>query len=288
MQLDLLTTSLRWRDRRATWRPRREAFNPANFQVEPLPGTNAARAFIGTHHYSGSFPAALTCYALLERTGAHRQEIAGVAVFSVPIQPRAAAAYGAGPLSFCDLGRFVLLDHVGSNAETWFLARALRLLAADRQTPDGTPAFPLVIAYSDPVPRTNSTGGIRFAGHFGGIYRDSAALYLGRTRPRRLWLSTEGTVVSERALSKLRTGDRGAAYAYGMLRALGAPKRHPGERDATYVARALTEGPFHPLRHNGNHVYAFPLGSPAARRALRRRLETGLPRPIRTDPPPRQ
>lgn len=158
-------------------------------------------------------------------------------MFSVPIQPRAAAAYGAGPVAFCDLGRFVLLNHVGSNAETWFLARALRPLAVDRLTPDGTPAYPLVIAYSDPLPCADSTGSVRFAGHFGGIYRDSSALYLGRTQPRRLWLSANGAVISERALSKLRTGDRGATYAYDMLRAHGAPTRRPGELDGDYVAR---------------------------------------------------
>lgn len=33
----------------------------------------------------------------------------------------------------CDLGRFLLLDHVRGNAETWFLARAFRLLRLDRK-----------------------------------------------------------------------------------------------------------------------------------------------------------
>jgi hypothetical protein len=286
MELDLLTASMRWRSRRPTWRPRREPFNPADFRVEPLPGTGAAKAFIETHHYSASFPAALACYALLERTGTHQERLAGVAVFSVPIQPRAAASYGAGSLAFCDLGRFVLLDHVGSNAETWFLARGLRLLAGERRLTDGSPAFPLIVAYSDPVPRTDAAGRGRFTGHFGGIYRDSSALYLGRTKPRRLWLAPDGTTISERALSKLRSGDRGATYTYGMLRKHGAPARRSGEADPAYVARALDEGPFRRIGHGGNHVYAFVLGGPTMRRALRRHLETGLPRPTRTDPMP--
>lgn len=71
-----------------------------------------------------------------------------------------------------------------------------------------------------------------------------------------------------------------------MLRKYGAPARRSSEADPAYVARALDEGPFRQVRHGGNHVYAFVLGGPTIRRALRRRLETGLPRPTRTDPLP--
>ena len=87
MELDLLTAGIRWRNRCAPWRRRREPFNPADFRVEPLPDTGAAKAFIETHHSGVSFPAALACYALLERTALHQERLAGVAVLSVPIQP---------------------------------------------------------------------------------------------------------------------------------------------------------------------------------------------------------
>jgi hypothetical protein len=76
-----------------------------------------------------------------------------VAVFSVPMQPRAAATYGApSDAKFCELGRFVLKDHVGGNGETWLLRRALGMLAQDKQRSDRRPYYDLCLSYSDPVP----------------------------------------------------------------------------------------------------------------------------------------
>lgn len=282
MLLDLTATALRWNRRRHSWRPLAEPFDPAQFNVEPIGGT-AARDFVAEHHYSGSFPVAIASFGLFERVGIHQTQLVGAAVFSVPIQPRAAASYGAGHATSYDLGRFLLLDHVGGNAETWFLARALRCLRQDHAATDNADAAQLVIAYSDPVPRTDADGRIRFAGHFGGIYRDSSATYLGRTRPRSLWLTPAGTVLSDRALSKLRTDDRGAAYAYAVLRENGAPARRPAETGQAYVSRALAEGPFRRMRHGGNHIYAFPIGTAQARRRMRRKLEKDLPFPNVTD-----
>lgn len=281
MILDLTGAALRWRARRSTWRPLREPFDPAQFHVEPLPKAAIARTFIEEHHYSRSMPVALACYGLYERTGCFQHALAGVAVFSVPIQPRAAAAYGAGAARFCDLGRFLLLSEIGSNAETWFLARALRLLQAERSNAENGPD--LVIAYSDPMPRTDRTGQVHFNGHFGGIYRESSAIYLGRTKPRRLWLADDATVISDRAMSKLRNDEKGAGYAYQTILRHGAPRRRLGEKGADYVARALTEGPFRSLRHRGNHAYAFPLGSHVNRRDLRQKLDRNLEKPRCSD-----
>jgi hypothetical protein len=281
MMLDLTTTSLRWLNRRSSWRPLREPFDPTCFAVEPLPRVAEARRFIEAHHYSRSFPVALACYGLFERLSPFQSDLAGVAVFSVPIQPRAGAAYGAGDAAFCDLGRFLLLDRIGSNAETWFLARALRQLQVERPSADGGPS--LVIAYSDPMPRTDRAGQVHFNGHFGGIYRDSSALYLGRTRARRLWLADDGTVISDRALSKLRNDETGAGYAYETIVRYGAPRRAIGEENAAYVARALSEGPFRSMRHRGNHIFCFPLGGNPARREMRRKLHCNLQKPTRTD-----
>lgn len=61
----------------------------------------------------------------MEAAPLQRAALAGVAVFSVSVQPRAADAYGAAGATTCDLGRFVLLDHVAGNGETWFLRRTL-------------------------------------------------------------------------------------------------------------------------------------------------------------------
>ncbi|HQT86782.1 hypothetical protein [Acidiphilium rubrum] len=284
MIINLRTIAQRWSHRSTTWRPQRELFDPRCYEVAPLPHTRIAKDFVLAHHYSGTFPVALACYGLFERTGWQEQTLVGVVVFSVPVQAKAGAAYGAGTTRFCDLGRFLLADRVGGNAETWTLRRALKLLAAEHQDEHRRPKYPLVLAYSDPVPRTDARGTMRFNGHYGGIYREKSALYLGRATRRRIWLAPDGTSLSDRALSKLRTGGNGAAYTYEQLRRHGAPNRAIGEADAAYVSRALREGPFRAVQHPGNHVYAFTLGSHASRKSLAATLRAGGPYPTHTDP----
>jgi hypothetical protein len=83
---------------------------------------------------------------------------------------------------------------------------------------------------------------------------------------------------------KLKNDKCGAAYAYDLLRQYGAPTRTPGEAGGTYVARALSKGPFRALRHAGNHTYGFALGTSAERKHMRQLLERGLTPPRRTDP----
>ena len=273
---------MRWRGGRSTYRSAREPIDPSRYRVGRI-GDKAARDFVVRHHYSRSYPAAIAAYGLFERIGAHQEELAGVAVFSVCMQPRAADAYGAGGLPFAELGRFVLLDRVPGNGETWFLSRALSAFAADKAGPDGRPAYALCLAYSDPVPRTDAAGRRIFCGHYGGIYAASSAIYLGRGCARSHWLTREGAVVSQRALSKLRNGERGASYAYEFLVANGAPRIAVGETGRAYVSRALAEGPFRRLRHGGNHAYALTFGTHAVRKAVRARMDRGLQSPRSPD-----
>lgn len=238
----------RWRRRRSAWRPAGELFDPGRHAVELIPDDVTARRFITEHHYSGSYPAARL------RVGLYRAGVGlvGVAVYSVPMSQAAVPRYtGLPPAAGVELGRFVLLDEVEGNGESWFLARAARLL---RQQ---LPEVGAVLSYSDPVPRRTAEGDVVLPGHVGTIYQATNGTYLGRSKPRYLHLGPDGQVVSERALSKLRRGDRGAAYAYEQLRAKGAPARRPGEEGPAYVTRALAEGPFRRVRHPGNHVYAW-------------------------------
>jgi hypothetical protein len=262
-QLSLFDTSMRWNSRRGFYRPSQEPITPSNFSVAPV-GDAIARNFVIKHHYSGSYPAAVAAYGMFERIAPFQEELVGVAVFSVPMQPKAAAAYGApSEAKFCELGRFVLRDHVGGNGETWLLKRALGVLAKDKQRPDRRPYYDLCLSYSDPVPRTNAAGDLIHVGHVGRIYQayGGSSAYLGRGKARTHWLTQDGSIVSPRALSKLRNGERGAAYAYYFLRAHGAPAIAPGEKEGDYIRRALQEGPFRKMRHNGNHAYVFPCGT---------------------------
>lgn len=275
--------AMRWNAGRSTYRPAQEPIDPSRFFVERV-RESVAREFVLSHHYSRSFPAAIACYGLMERIASHQVRLSGVAVFSVSMQPKAADAYGAVGESFCELGRFVLLDEVAGTGETFFLARAIRQLGTDKVGFDGRAKYKLCLAYSDPVPRSDIKGNVTLAGHIGRIYASASAAYCGRSSSRTLWLAPDGTSLSQRALSKLRSDDSGARYAYEMLISHGAPKITPGEDGRAYVRRALNEGPFRRLHHPGNHAYILPCGTHSDRARIRRLVDKGLPRPMTTDP----
>lgn len=243
----------RWRRRRDSYRPAGEPIEPHRYGVEVVEEA-AARRFVVEHHYSAAFPAARLCVGLY-RAGAG---LVGVAVFSVPMQPRSVTRHaGQAPAAGVELGRFVLLDEEPANAETWFLARAFRDLRREK------PGVRAVVSYSDPLPRTDEAGAEVKPGHLGIIYRAFNGRLVGRSSPRTLVLARDGRVVSGRTLSKIRNGERGAAAGYETLLQMGAPRRTPGEADAAWVARALAEGPFRRLPHPGNLAYVWGLDDEA-------------------------
>lgn len=246
----------RWRDRKDAYRRLGDHFNPTSYAVDVV-GKGAARAFVESHHYSGSFPAARLSVGLYRAWNVLRT-LVGVAVFSVPMQPDAIRAHlGTVPARGVELGRFVLLDEIPGNAESWFLARALRLLRAELSEVEG------VLSYSDPMPRKTALGELVTPGHVGVIYQASNARYLGTSSPRRLLLGPDGRALSERSLSKIRLGERGDGAAADRLLALGLSRPHIGESGAAWLRRALEEaraaGLVRELRHPGNHVYTFTL-----------------------------
>lgn len=238
----------RWRDRRANFRQAGELFDPRQGHVEPI-SESIAKAFIVQHHYSGSYPAARFRAGMYWRGG-----LAGVAVFSVPMNQQIIPHYfdDLAPIEGVELGRLVLLDDVPANAESWFVARAFRLLRSGLKVSG-------VVSYSDPVARITADGSLIKPGHVGTVYQALNARYCGRSSPRRQILAANGREVSHRALSKLRADDKGAAYAYAQLRALGAPNRSPLESGTDYVNRALSAGDFRTFRHPGNYAYTWRL-----------------------------
>jgi hypothetical protein len=137
----------RWTGRRDRYRPAGEPFDPNAYEVAPIEGDEEARAFVLEHHYSGSYPAARFRYGLYSRfPDASGSCLAGVAVFSVPMQSSVTTNYFEGhALEHVELGRFVLRDEVAGNAESWTIARCLELLRREGITG--------VISFSDPSPR---------------------------------------------------------------------------------------------------------------------------------------
>jgi hypothetical protein len=276
--LETVVSNQRWVHRKDRYRPAGEVIDPSRYGVEPIASDSIAKAFVETHHYSGSMPAARSRVGLYRVRGPGMgTELVGVAVFSVPMQQAVVPKWlpGLAPIEGVELGRFVLLDDVPGNGETWFLARAFRCVRAE------LPGVKGVVSFSDPVRRTTSDGEVVMPGHVGTIYQGLNARHVGRSKPRVLLLGGDGRVVSPRTVSKLRNEERGKEYAYRELLAMGAPERCPHEDAAAYVARALREGPFRRMRHPGNLCYTWWLADGRERRDLEARSLPALPYPRR-------
>jgi hypothetical protein len=255
LQGDLFAQCQRWRNGRASYRPAGELFDPSTAEVVVLDDDRTAKRFVCDHHYSGSYPAAKFRVGLFTKRQFEKEELSGTAVFSVP---RGAAVVPAWytdlrPDQGVELGRFVLLDHLAANAETWFQARALRALRR------AFPAIKAVVSFCDPVERTSTDGQVIKRGHVGTVYSAGGAQRLGRSKPRTLRLMPNGLVASERALSKLRNDECGAAYALRQLIAAGAPSRRLFEAADDYLRRLEEERFFRLVRHPGNVVFGWRL-----------------------------
>lgn len=257
----------RWNTGHNSYRPAGEVIDTARFEVIPI-SESEAKSFTQTHHYSRSYPAARFRAALLHKKPFQKETIAGVAVFSVPMNNHVVPHYfGVSANNGVELGRFVLLDEVPGNGETWFLARALRLLK------EAITDVSAVVSYSDPLARRTLTGDIVKPGHVGTIYQASNCAYFGRSRARTLTLTPSGAVLNERTLSKIRNDERGREYAYEQMLELGAARRLPGESGAAYVARVLNMPSMRQVSHKGNHVYGFVLGKDVTAKGIRKRLQ---------------
>ena len=236
----------RWRDRRGSYRPAGETICTRDYEVTPI-ATALARPFVLQHHYSASLPAARRSFGLY-RGGA----LEGVAIFSHPCRDDVLTRtfHVGAATDAMELGRFVLLDAVPGNGESWFLARCFAALRRE--------GFAGVLALSDPATRTDAVGNVIFSGHIGNIYQASNARYLGRATRRTLHLLPDGLVLSARAIAKIRARDQGWRYSAKLLEAHGAAPLGESEDAAAWLRRWL------PLltrtfRHPGNHRYAFPL-----------------------------
>lgn len=228
----------RWRRGRASYRPAGEVIDTSRYEVARVSDDRTAKAFVLEHHYERSYVAARERFGLMRG-----EDLVGVAVFSVPCNPATLSCLGCDAQAGLVLGRFVLLDEVPANGESWFLGRAFALLRAE--------GYEGVVSFSDPCERVSQSGDVVFAGHAGVIYQAHNAVYLGRSRAAWRRLLPDGRVLHNRALAKLRKRDRGWRYVQAELDAQGV-------EDVQALRRK---------RHPGNHKYAWGL-CPAVRRAL--------------------
>jgi hypothetical protein len=234
----------RWRERRDSYRTAREPFDPRACEVAAIPDDTTARAFVEAHHYERTLPPARFRFGLYER-----DELVGVAVFSVPAQDAVTACLPGERDERTELGRLVLLDRVLANAESWFVARCFDALRREGLTG--------VVSFSDPTPRSALDGRLVMPGHVGNVYQALSAVYLGTTRVDTTRLLPDGTAFSNRAAAKIRKGECGWRYAVDRLVAHGATPPRSGEEMRTWLARELPR--VTRSQRGAKHKYAWTL-----------------------------
>jgi len=263
----------RWRDRRCRWIPNATEIDPKRLAVDVISTKQQAAPFVRAHHYTASMPVARLSVGLFANAKGGRSELVGVCVFSHPVNdasvPKNAGL--ANPRTACDLGRLVIADSQGGNAETYLIARAFRLLRREK------PEILSVISYADPVRRVDAEGNIVLPGHCGGIYCAAGSQYSGRSSRRTDLILPDGQPISSRAISKIRNAECGQRYAMDALLAAGARSPNVGEHRGDWLADLERTGFLRRRRHPGCHTYLFPL-TKAARIAARK--VPSLPYPI--------
>lgn len=263
----------RWRDRRCRWLPFASEIDPKMLAVDVINTKREATPFVKAHHYAASMPVARLSVGLFANGKGGRSDLVGVCVFSHPVND-ASVPKNAGltdPRGACDLGRLVLHDRMGGNAETFLIARAFRLLRQEK------PEILSVISYADPVRRIDGQGRIFMPGHVGGIYAVMGSRYIGRSSRRTDLIMPDGRPISSRALSKIRNAECGQRYAMDDLIQAGARPPRFGEDRTAWLADLERSGFLRRSRHPGCHAYVFPL-TKAARIAARK--VPSLPYPV--------
>lgn len=148
------------------------------YKVVKLPFP-AARDFVRLHHYAhGCHNGPTLCAGLVD--GEH---LIGVLMFATPCS-EAVRASVFGPercAAVTELHRLVCLDVTPTNTESWFIARALRMLREEREHVEA------VVSFAD-----------EGHGHTGVIYQASNAHYYGVAPAQRAYLDPTGRLRHKR------------------------------------------------------------------------------------------
>lgn len=236
----------RWKMGRASYRVPEEVIRTRDYEVVTMATEREVRELIATHHYLRTLP------PLRFRFGLYRHDaLVGAAVFTYPVNDRTITnVFGCPAIEGVELGRLILLDDVPGNGESWFVGECLRRL---RRT-----GLAGVVSFSDPVPRSTATGVMVSPGHIGTVCQALNGVYLGRSSPRTLRLLSDGSVLSDRTLQKLRAGEPGTKSTRTVL-GIGDVNVDEG------ILKQVLDKNTRALKHPGNHRYGWALSKAAAR-----------------------
>jgi hypothetical protein len=245
----------------------RYSFNPANYGVAEIPERDA-RGFVEELHYLRAWLNARLRYGMFYLDGPQEQltgRLVGVAVLSVPQNvlvlsnpfPDLVPYYES-----LEVGRFILLDQVPHDAETWFFGEVRRRAAAT--------GIRGLVMFSDPVPQWDDNGNLTTPGHVGGIYQATAGTrHTGTTGRRGVIVLPDGTVLGARTMAKIRQRERGHEAAERRLVRLGATAPRAGQGQAAWLAGALADVHAVRVMRDGKLRYVMPVGGRRDRAKVR-------------------
>jgi len=141
------------------------------YAVRQVPG-GVGRDFIKEHHYSKGCHNGPMCWGMFSG-----ERLIGVCAFATPNSENVRrSVFGPEHVNrVTELHRLVILDETPTNAESWFIARALRGLHEYRPNIWG------VLSFADET-----------EGHSGVIYQATNAIYAGTTGRARFWRDPDG------------------------------------------------------------------------------------------------
>ena len=265
----------RWLDGTQTWATAPgPVFDPDRYTVAHVTEA-AARDFVTRHHYLSTWVASTRCrYGMFDHSTTPAR-LVGVAVMAIP--PNKAVLTNVFPTltpykESLVLSRLVLLDQVPWSAESHMMGQVCGLAVNDG-------LYGLVMD-SDPVPRyrPDGNGGWEqyMPGHVGSLYQSCGFQHLGPTSPQSQWLLKDGTILSRRALQKVRASESGHRYVEALLVKHGADPMQEGEDPRLWLSGAKLASGARSVQHPGFLRYAVGLTSAQPRLGLRARRNPGL------------
>lgn len=139
--------------------------------VRPCTQTEAVDLIVRAHYAAGAPNTSVARHALVRAD--NPDKLYGVALWLPPKRRAAESVNRVNPRGVLALSRFVVLDDVPANGESFLLGRSMRLV--DRR------AWPTLLTYADTR-----------HGHVGTIYRATNWTYLGTVRGSDAWVDPTG------------------------------------------------------------------------------------------------